>query len=324
MKGKYTITVGNRRLQYKFTIERNISILRGDSATGKTTLIDMIAAYQQNGEASGITINSKKKCSVLTSFHWKENLALIHDSIVFIDEGNLFVVSEEFASAIKNTDNYYVIATRSSLFNLPYSVNEIYGIKNKSGNKYQGTKRLYAEFYSLCDTSLHEINTPDLVIVEDSKAGYQFFSDFFGKFNIKCISAEGNAMIYQELLNRTYSAALVIADGAAFGAEIERVLSLKRIRNFMLYLPESFEWMILRSGLLKDAEIDAVLDSPYNYIQSELYFSWERFFTDLLERKSQDMYLRYKKDSINTSYLNSNEQAAIIDVMPNLNLSIEK
>ncbi len=149
MKGKYDITVKSRRIQYKFTVLRNITVLRGDSATGKTTLIDMIAAYQENGEASGVTVQSKKQCTVLTGIRWQENLAMIHDSIVFIDEGDKFVASEDFARAVKNTDNYYVIATRASLFNLPYSIKEIYGIKNVSGNRYQGTKRLYAEFYPL-------------------------------------------------------------------------------------------------------------------------------------------------------------------------------
>ena len=61
MKGKYEVIVQNRRLQYKFTINRNITVLRGDSATGKTTLIDMIAAYQQNGAASGITMSVRLK-----------------------------------------------------------------------------------------------------------------------------------------------------------------------------------------------------------------------------------------------------------------------
>lgn len=92
----------------------------------------MIASYQQNGEASGITINCEKTCTVLTGLRWQENLALIHDSIVFIDEGDKFVLSEDFARAVKNSDNYYVIATRAPLTNLPYSVDEIYGIRNST------------------------------------------------------------------------------------------------------------------------------------------------------------------------------------------------
>lgn len=43
---------------------------------------------------------------------------------------NEFVRTEEFAHEIQKTDNYYVIATRASLFMLPYSVNEVYGIRN--------------------------------------------------------------------------------------------------------------------------------------------------------------------------------------------------
>ena len=320
MKGKYDITVKSRRIQYKFTVLRNITILRGDSATGKTTLIDMIAAYQENGEASGVTVQSKKQCTVLTGIRWQENLAMIHDSIVFIDEGDKFVASEDFARAVKNTDNYYVIATRASLFNLPYSIKEIYGIKNVSGNRYQGTKRLYAEFYPLCRVDNELTAKPDLVITEDSKSGYQFFDNYFSEYGIKCISAESKAKIYNQLLEREYDSALVIADGAAFGPEIERVLSLKNAKNIMLFLPESFEWIILRSGVVKDTEINAILEKPYDYIESGKYFSWERFFTDVLMEKTKGTYLKYDKSQLNKSYINPNEKNAILGVMPEIKL----
>lgn len=320
MTGKYDIVVQNRRLHYKFTIERNITVLRGDSATGKTTLIDMIASYQQNGEASGITINCEKTCTVLNGLRWQENLALIHDSIVFIDGGDKFVLSEDFARAVRDSDNYYVIATRAPLTNLPYSVDEIYGIKNSSGNRYQGTKRLYSKFNNLYDTKVESISRPDLVLVEDSNAGYQFFSDFFSKYDIPCISAQGKSNIYSELLNQDYSTALVIADGAAFGPEIEKVLFLKKLKGkkLMIYLPESFEWMILRSGLLKEGRLQAILDSPYDYIESRKYFSWERFFTSLLTDETSGTYLQYNKTSLNRIYVKSKEQAAIVGVMPDL------
>lgn len=320
MKGKYNITVKSRRIQYKFTVLRNITILRGDSATGKTTLIDMIAAYQENGEASGVTVQSKKQCTVLTGIRWQENLAMIHDSIVFIDEGDKFVASEDFARAVKNTDNYYVIATRASLFDLPYSIKEIYGIKNVSGNRYQGTKRLYAEFYPLCRVDNELTAKPDLVITEDSKSGYQFFDNYFSEYGIKCISAESKAKIYNELIEREYNTVLVIADGAAFGPEIERVLSLKNAKKIMLFLPESFEWIILRSGVVKDTEINAMLEKPYDYIESGKYFSWERFFTDVLTEKTKGTYLKYDKSQLNKSYINPNEKNAILGVMPEIKL----
>ena len=140
-------------------------------------------------------------------------------------------------------------------------------------------KRLYSKFYNLCDTKVTSISKPDLVIVEDSNAGWQFFSDFFSKYDESCISAQGKSNIHWELLHQTYSTALVIVDGTAFGPEIERVLSLKKLndKNLIIYLPESFEWMTLKSGLLKEGRIHDILESPYDHIESKNFFSWERF-----------------------------------------------
>ncbi|MEI3340181.1 MAG: hypothetical protein V8R80_09800 [Eubacterium sp.] len=47
---------------------------------------------------------------------------------MFIDEGNPFVSSVEFAGQIEKSDDSYVIVTREGLANLPYSVEEIFGI----------------------------------------------------------------------------------------------------------------------------------------------------------------------------------------------------
>lgn len=319
MKGKYEIVVQDRRLQYKFVLERNITILRGDSATGKTTLIEMIAANQRAGEQSGVSVRAAKPCVVLNQpDYWQAVLSQIHDSFVFIDEGNPFVRSEDFAHAIKHSDNYYVIATRAALFNLPYSVKEIYGIRNTSGNRYQGTKRLYAEFYPLCETGLPAIEKPDLVLVEDSNSGFEFFRDFFSNYHIPCVSAGGKSNLYGELATRDYQNALVIADGAAFGPEVERVLSVRNYRSVMIYLPESFEWIVLKSDLLKDKEVRAVLEQPADFVESADYFSWEQFFTAMLTEKTKDSYLQYQKSTLNGVYLNPAEQAAIQNVLPPL------
>ena len=93
MKGTYSVTVKNNVLQYQFEIRRNITIIKGDSATGKTTLVDMIREYNQNGEQSGITLICQKTCVVLEGRQWKVLLENIHDSIVFIDEGNKFITT---------------------------------------------------------------------------------------------------------------------------------------------------------------------------------------------------------------------------------------
>ena len=47
MKGRYRIVVKNSSVRYDFEIRRNITIIKGDSATGKTTLVDMIREYYE-------------------------------------------------------------------------------------------------------------------------------------------------------------------------------------------------------------------------------------------------------------------------------------
>lgn len=55
MKGEYRVFVQNRRVRYGFVIHRNITVIKGDSATGKTTLVNMIQEYQNGGADSGVS-----------------------------------------------------------------------------------------------------------------------------------------------------------------------------------------------------------------------------------------------------------------------------
>lgn len=48
MKGSYRVIVQNAVLRFDFVIRRNITIIRGDSATGKTTLVEMVREYYES------------------------------------------------------------------------------------------------------------------------------------------------------------------------------------------------------------------------------------------------------------------------------------
>ena len=106
---------------------------------------------------------------------------------------------------------------------------------------------------------------------------------------------------------------MVIADGAAFGSEMERILKLLRSReNIDLFLPESFEWLILQSGIINDRDLKDILENTYNYVESKEYLSWERYFTHLLIERTADSYLRYNKTSLNEAYMQENIQKKIV------------
>ena len=192
MTGSVHIIVQNERIKYEFVLRRNLTIIRGDSATGNTTLVDMIREHQNLGVESGVELFCEKECTVVEGNGWEKQLSDIRQSIVFVDEGNRFVSSVDFACFIQGTDNYYVLVTREGLSALPYSVEEIYGIR--SSGKYGGLKPLYHEMYQLyannVDTS--ELR-PKKVVTEDSNAGYQFFASVCNETGIECVSAAGKS-----------------------------------------------------------------------------------------------------------------------------------
>lgn len=302
MKGIHHIKVSNRTVVYDFTVERNITVVQGDSATGKTTLVDMIAEHESLGQDSAVNLSCDVPCAVIQGVNWKRELTGVENSIVFIDEGNRFISSVEFADAIAHSSNYYVIVTREALYNLPYSVNEIYGIR--SSGKYGALQPVYHQMYRIYSFESHFSEKIQNIVVEDSNSGYEFFQNV-KKTGIKCISAGGNSRIFP-LINKEkmYEGVLIIADGAAFGPFMELFLPFMRKHpGISLYLPESFEWLILRSGLVDGKRIENILSSPSDYIDSSKYFSWERYFTALLVKETKDTYLAYVKSHLNQVYL---------------------
>lgn len=157
MTGKHKIIVKNNRLYYELEIEEKITIIRGDSATGKTTLIDMIWQAQHYGDSSGIDLISEVPCRALTGENWKLFVENAADTIFFIEDGNAFITTEEFADAVKRSGSYFVLATRENLPHLPYSTDEIYGLR--CSGRYRDTKRMYHQLYRFVSTETKACTT---------------------------------------------------------------------------------------------------------------------------------------------------------------------
>lgn len=116
------------------------------------------------------------------------------------------------------------------------------------------------------------------------------------------------------------SSILVIADGAAFGPESETVFALGRYKRLQLFLPESFEWLVLSSGLFKDKRTQDMLLHPTDYIESSEFFSWKRFFTKQLIQLTAGGFLAYEKCSLNPAYLEARQRTVLEAALPKLGL----
>lgn len=309
MKGTYDIRIENARIQFKLTLTRSITVIRGFSGTGKSTLVGLIAEHEENGSTSGVTLISERPCVTLSSKRWKEELEGISGSHVFIDEGQAFIRTEDFAHAIRNSDNYYVLITRDNLSMLPYSVEEILELHSVT-SRYPSVRKTYTHTRRMYRVIPHMLD-PELVIVEDSNAGFEFIQALCEKSGITCISAHGKGNILSLLRTSDAERILVVADGAAFGPQMQAVYELATRKGAGLFLPESFEWLILKSGVVRDSDVPLVIADPSRYIESQEHLSWERFFTAFLCNRTAGTYLAYDKNRLNPSYLLDRERTLI-------------
>ena len=317
MKGKHKIEVRSKRIVFTIELERNITILRGDSATGKTTLVEMLSAYENYGRKSGVTIVCDKTCRVLSGALWEAQLKDIQDTIVFVDEGSTFVSSLDFARAIQKTDNYYVLVTREDLSTLPYGVNAILELK-KTTSRFKRTYNKAYPIYDSLSASNVQLGDVEKLLTEEANSGYQLFTKVGEKYGIVCISAAGKDNIKQKIFPLKSEKILVIADGAAFGPQMNDIYRLMQEASakFSLYLPESLEWLLLKAELIGQSDILEILEHPADFIESSEFFSWERFFTNLLEQRTKDIpYMRYDKAKLPEFYLQEENLKKIIAEM---------
>ena len=319
MKGKYEIKISNNKVGYTLLIERNVTILTGESGIGKSSLVRLIQNYEEYGKKSGVTVKCKKPCRTITSNQdWKDRINKIHNSIIFIDEGKEFLRSQEFAKAIDGSDNYFVLITREGLSQIPYSVDAILSLKETVHRN----KRVYSKSYP-CYAYLQDfkarISDIDLVITEDTNAGFQMYDAISKRHKKQCESAEGKSSIARKLDENNDARCLVIADGAAFGSEIRKIARYMEENPEMmeLYLPESFEWLILKSGIINNTSVQKILINPSRYIDSSKYLSWERYFTELLINTSRGTILEYRKEKLNKAYLSTKNINKVIRAIEN-------
>lgn len=323
MIGIYDIEVYNNKIHYYLTVKRNLTLVRGDSASGKTELVRLVGEYEANGNSSGITLKCDKRCTVLTNVDWEMRLVSLSQTIIFIDETASFLRTKSFAEHVKGSDNYFVIITRDDLDMLPYSVEEIYGLKNVSdSSKYKSYKKVYNEMYKLYNLSdINEIVNPDQVITEDTNAGHECYVEIYGDM---CSAAGGKTKVYECIRTSDNKSILAIIDGAAFGSDIGKVMGYLAVsgKKCVLYAPESFEYLLLKANIIDVPQ--AILDETYNYADSQKFFSWEEYYTDYLVQNTKNTPFRYGKTRLNENYKSPRIIEKIKSVMPDQIIPVEE
>lgn len=322
MKGRIKIVISTKKLRYELNLRRNITIIQGDSASGKTTLIQIISDYLSGRTGPGTEVICDRKCVVLSGDTESvlTQLNLLANAVVFVDEQEKFLHSKAFAKAVLTSDCYFVLITRDGLNMLPYSVNEIYYLKNSG--YYQNTRQVYNSMHQVYpEIDTHENLTVSTVLTEDSNSGHDMFAAVCHDLNIACDSADGKSNVAKYILSHQDKHIFAIVDGAAFGADMQSTMHAIGLNHKShVWTPESFEYLILQSGIIQAEGLRELLEKPEEFIESRDYSSWERFFTQLLEDLTQNSIYAYNKKKLNPSYLTKGNIDKIKKMLPNTGL----
>ena len=225
MKGNVKIVVSTKRLRYELNLRRNITIIQGDSATGKTTLVQIVSEYLSGRTGPGTEVICDWECAVLTGDAESviARLERLSNTVVFVDEQERFLYSKVFAEAVLNSDCYFVFITRDGLPMLPYSVNEIYCLKNSG--YYQNTRQVYNSMHQVYpERVVEEKIKPSIILTEDSNAGYEMYDAICKETKILCYSAGGKSNVAGYILANRDKQIFAVVDGAAFGADMRSVV----------------------------------------------------------------------------------------------------
>lgn len=322
MKGNIQIIVSTKRLRYELNLRRNITVIQGNSASGKTTLIQILSDYLSGRTGPGTEVICSRKCVVLSGDAEGAiaRVRTLSDSVVFVDEQERFLHSKAFAEAVLTSNCYFVFITRDGLNMLPYSVEEIYYLKNSG--YYQNSRQVYNSMHQVYpEISSAEKNTLSVVLTEDSNAGYEMYKAICSNEKMQCTSAGGKSNVAKYLLANTDKAIFAIVDGAAFGADMRSAMhALEVNQKSYLWAPESFEYLILQSGIVQAEGLKEIMDAPENFIECSKYSSWERFFTKLLEDLTKNTIYSYSKKKLNPNYLTKGNIDKIKSILQKIGL----
>lgn len=288
-------------LSYDIHLSRRINFIRGDSGTGKTTMVDLLREASEvdnvdvdlelHGVSGVVILSEDSYASVIKD---SRNKLVVLDDLGIANKGG-------FASLVKRyciaNDLWFLIISRylnqgvDYMKSLSYSINSVYKLCNM--NNVYSLASYYD--YGFCLNRQY-----DAVVTEDKGSRCNFFVNLF-----KCDvfpSTSGKSTIVrdvEELRLKGYSNILVLMDTASFGCHMEEFdMYFSGYDDFnvsLISFYECFEELLIHSPFADSPVVHSELEKLGEYANN--FISWERYFEDLMERATDGKYYSYKHGS---------------------------
>lgn len=169
MIGVYNLRVENKKVRYDFRLDHKFTVVRGNSATGKTYFRDIL-----NEQGTKIYCSLKVSALDLEEEDYRIKLTNSSGRIFIIDEDVEGYHTKKFADLLQDSDNYFILFCRDILGTLPISTDSIYELRSETFYNNLNVPFTVTTLSKQYLDKKSNVVVPDLVITEDSKSGYQF------------------------------------------------------------------------------------------------------------------------------------------------------
>lgn len=236
-------------LSFHLELFSKFTVLTGDSATGKTTLLERSNEFpgQSTTYPDFRHIRATDNVDVIDTVLNSCN----PNTVLFIDEGTIPTLRKcGRLRKLNSLNTFIIIASRAPLFDLMYSYTDVYVLTDTIPIR---NMRLFPDYLRLERDSVY--------YTEDAVSGYQYYSKWL----------EGSVQHAKDTTHFSdCTSGTIIADGAVLGPQIMRWASDGCIPK--LFAPISFEYLICKH--FRGTQISEILESV-----DLTWKSLERFFT---------------------------------------------
>lgn len=314
--------------KYKLLIREKVTVIRGQSGTGKTRLIDIIRNTVPGNPTYQVNVSHRLFISAPSAADLLRNsVESWKDTLVFVDERIVDSLGDYFCSLVRESEAYWIIISRNDdiLRTIPFSMFEAYEFVKT--NNVIVNKQIFS-----CDSRTFggkfAVNTVTGFITEDSASGWYFFNKALPKAIVKD-SASSNTKVVSTVIKHLGSSAciLVLFDACAFGPFLGDLLSLLDMPEYKqsdicFYAMESFEWFLLHSLQLKHLpKVQDVLSNPYKYAYHPKYITYEGFYEEELSDNCIVMGKSYDKSCEDHPFYTTRNIIHLLSLIPNTDFS---
>lgn len=285
------------KVQYKLKSNSRLTIIRGNSGTGKSFFVKCLDLYKS---FTKISIKSNKELRHI-NLDTILDLGVLREDIIYVMDEFDGINDQRISKYINNPKYTFIIITRDTkLPHLIYDIDDIYRIR-ESG-KFNILEKEYNIYQINSNKECSKINS---IQTEDSGSGLQFYRKL-SAYDVR--TSDGNSNINKNIKDNQFN----IVDSIAFGPYIKEYLTKTRKLNDILLAPKSFEYLLLTSGIFKNTleefelsekdyfkklvEISKSKNIEYSKNKLDEWFLEDKQFIKIIDKLEKDFQVRIQRD----------------------------